>query len=645
LAKDKRKSFKQNLKFDSSTPKNDTIAQNKRTPQWFYTVLVFIPIIFIISLELSLRIFNYGKDYTQWVEVTPGQLVLNPDIAFRYFHSTEGVPYSNQNSFFKDKPQNTFRLFIMGGSTAAGYPYSPNGDFGLYIKKKLEILYPEFNIEVVNIALTATNSYTIRDLLPGVIEQKPDLILLYAGHNEFYGAFGVGSMESIGQSHAVVNLILSLEKYKTFNLLRDVLQWIQTLFASNDSNKALKKGGTLMSRMVKDQTIALNSDVFSNGIEQFRENLDDILETCKQNKVPIIISTLTSNLKDQPPFVSLKAKGLPLANEIYTKAQNEIANNTEALKDYKFAKDLDGLRFRAPEKINEVIIELSKKYNCALVKADSIFNSNSTYGITGNSLMTDHLHPTFNGYKLLGKSFFEIMKQNNYLPNVQMKNINPDSLDIITNAEVYITKLDSIISKYRIMILKNDWPFSEPKSVTYMLKLFNQQNRIDSIAVKVLDNRLTWESAHRKAAEYYLAKQNYYEFTRELNVLINQYPFVKEYYSFGVEQLLSAKRFNDVYPFLIKGYKRFPQALYAKWIGIIDLSKENLDNAIFYLNESLKYAVNDPQVYYNLSGAYIKKKMYPESLTAINNCLSLNKNYLDAARLKAQLNQIISARR
>ena len=71
------------------------------------------------------------------MEIVPGKLILNPDIAYRYFHSTKGIPYSNQNSFDVVKKDNAFRIFILGGSSAAGYPYTPNGDFGKYLQKKL----------------------------------------------------------------------------------------------------------------------------------------------------------------------------------------------------------------------------------------------------------------------------------------------------------------------------------------------------------------------------------------------------------------------------------------------------------------------------------------------------------------------------
>ena len=631
-------------KIQEKSPKINNVNlnnQSKKSPYWFNFILVLIPILFIIFLELSLRILGYGKDYSQWVEIAPGQLVLNPDVAYRYFHSTEGIPYSNQNSFYKEKPENTFRVFIMGGSSAAGYPYTPNGDFGLYIKKKLEILYPTYNIEVINIALTATNSYSIRDLLPGVLEQKPDLILFYAGHNEYYGAYGVGSMESIGQSPQVVNFILSLEKYKTFNLVRDLLKRVQGLFSGSNSDGVLKKSGTLMSRMVRDQTILYNSETYNLGLEQFDGNLNDILSMCKENNIPVIISTLSSNLKDQSPFVSLESDKLPKASDIYNEAVSKISDTKEALKLFRYAKDLDGLRFRAPSKINEIIIAQAKKYNYPIVQIDSIFNLNSPQGITGNNLMTDHLHPTFEGYKLIGKSYFDVMKKNNFLPKIQQENIDKSKLDSLVNSETYISRLDSIVATYRILVLKNDWPFSEPKSVVYMLKLFNQKNFIDSLAVKVLDNRYSWERAHREAAEYCLRNKDYYEFVRELNVLITQYPFVSEYYKYATEQLLAVKMFDDAYTFLLKGQKRFPSAFYAKWIGIIDLSKENIDSAIKYLNESLQYSKNDPQVYYNLAGAYSKKKKFSEALNTIENCLSLNPKYPGANGIKSQLLQIL----
>jgi len=99
------------------------------TRKIFYLTLILIPIIFFVLLETGLRIFNYGYDYTQWVSPTKGKYVLNPDIAHKYFHNIDNVPYSNQDIFDEKKKPNTFRVFVLGESAGAGYPFIPIGAF------------------------------------------------------------------------------------------------------------------------------------------------------------------------------------------------------------------------------------------------------------------------------------------------------------------------------------------------------------------------------------------------------------------------------------------------------------------------------------------------------------------------------------
>jgi lysophospholipase L1-like esterase len=648
-------SKKRKLKLSKSPVKNDTnhaaltektidkalkSHKEKKHKYLFYFIMFLIPILFFAVLELSLRFFNYGKDIVQWAEIVPGKLILNPDIAYRYFHSTEGIPYSNQNSFDKIKKNDSFRVFILGGSSAAGYPYTPNGDFGKYLQKKLEIIYNDKTIEVVNIALTATNSYTIRDLIPGVIEQKPDLVLIYAGHNEYYGALGVGSMESIGRSSKIVNLILSLEKYKTVTLLRDFLNWIGKTFSGYDGDNN-SQGGTLMARMAKDKLIVYKSEIFEDGIMQFKDNLSDIIKMCKDAKVPIILGTLTSNLKDQKPFVSVSENNYPPAEKIYHEAETALSRGDydSALYKFIYAKDLDGLRFRAPQKINELIVTLGKQFNCPVVDVFQEFNNASENRIVGNNLMTDHLHPTFEGYKLIGELYFREIEKSGFLPKSGKANITAAEINSLLNPLTKISVLDSVIAQYRIMILKNDWPFSEKRSVEYMLKLFNRKNFIDSTALLVIDNKASWEKAHRDAATFYLNNKDYINFIQEINILISQYPFIEEYYSFSTEQLLNAKLYDEVVPILLKGFKQFPNALYSKWLGIISLSKNQIDQSIFYLNKSLGYSNNDPQVIYNLAGALTLKGMYKEALNTIHNCLKISPSYPLAQNLRNQLEQ------
>ena len=188
--------------------KDNINTPSKKTPKWYYAVLILIPIIFLIVLEIFLRIINYGYNFDQWVDAGQGKYIINPNIGRRYFTSGDFNPNTIEDAFDQHKKADSFRVFVLGGSSAEGFPFNPMGSFSRYIRRRLELVYPNTKIEVVNISMTAVNSYTVLDLMPGVLDQKPDLILIYAGHNEYYGALGVGSVQSYGSSRTIIKLML-----------------------------------------------------------------------------------------------------------------------------------------------------------------------------------------------------------------------------------------------------------------------------------------------------------------------------------------------------------------------------------------------------------------------------------------------------
>jgi hypothetical protein len=613
--------------------------KKKKTPFYFYAILIGLPILFFVCLELGLRLFGYGYNIEQWDAATEGKLMLNQEIARRYFYNIERIPLSNQDVFDADKKPNAYRVFVLGESSAAGYPFSPLGSFSRYIRDRLELVYPNSIIEVVNLSLTAINSYTLRDLFPGVLEQKPDLILIYTGHNEYYGALGIGSMESLGTSRSMINLLLYLNKYRTVQLVRNTIQWMMGLFSGN----AEMPKGTMMSRMAKDQYIGFNTETFNAGISQFEGNIRDILDMAKEKSIPVILSTLASNLKDQTPFISINTENYPRADKIYNQAKAELKNANIKMADslFRFAKDLDALRFRASEKMNRSIFLLSKEYNLPLVNFDSALSAISTDGIIGDEIMTDHLHPTLTGQFILGKLFFEKMEQSNYLPNDKAADISAEKQDSITIANFNFTRLDSIISDFRIKLLKNDWPFVNKKDKIPNSKVLALKNFEDSLAAEVLDDNITWEEGHRKMAAYSLVKRNLESFLGEMDALISQYPVIVEYYDYVAKVLIEKNDYRRAYKYLKNGYYIKANAFKTKWLGTIDLYNNELESAEMYLNESLDYDKSDSQVWYNLAGIYVKREDYKKALELVNKSLTLKLNYPEAVRLQKQLQGVV----
>ena len=607
----------------------------KKYPIYFNILLIVIPLIILAFLEVGLNIFNYGETIDQWEIVDSQKMMLNPQIAKRYFYTTEAVPYPSQDLFDIQKKNNTIRVFILGGSSAAGYPFTPNGSFARYIKKRLELVYENKNIEVINCAMAAINSYALLDMMPGVLEQKPDIILIYAGHNEYYGALGAGSLESLGNSRWLVNTMLKANKYKTVQLMRNIIKSAMSLFSSEN-----KKSGTLMARMAEDQMIELGSSVYQTGVNQFKGNLDDMLKMASDANIPVIISDLASNLKDQFPFVSIDENDEFSAKYNYEMGKKYVSENKTqiALEYFIKAKDLDALRFRAPSEINSTIKQLSEKYNFSIVSSKDKFNQLSPDGIVGANFMTDHLHPTITGYQEIGELFINKMLEENLLPNSNKVLATSDEQDKFVRDNYNFTHLDSTIGRYRLTILKGDWPFvQKSKSLEEVIRDFDVKDYSDSLALFVIDNKYSWEKAHRKMAEWFFKKGDITNYLEEMNAVIFQYPFVYDYYEMVTKNLLAIKRYDVALKYFYK-YNKIKESAYAcKWIGIIELNNGNSFKAINYLTKSLKFNSLDSQVYYNLAGAYTKRQNIKAALEAINNCLSINPNYSGARNLQRQL--------
>jgi hypothetical protein len=607
----------------------------KKTPRWFYVILILLPVVIILFLELSLRLFNYGRIYDQWIPASEGRLTLNPEIAFRYFYNTDRVPSANNNYFDEVKKENSYRVFVMGGSSAAGFPYSPNGAFSRYIRKRLELLYPERNIEVVNIAMSAINSYALRDMMPGVLQKLPDLIIIYAGHNEYYGALGVGSVETLGDTRFLVNTVIWLNRFKTFELLRNVVKSVLGLLSS-----PVKSDGTLMARMSQRQLIPFNSEKYYSGLNQYEGNLRDILEMAKDKNVSVILGRLVSNLKDQRPFESSYDGEFPTADEIFKSAHDELNSGRLHSADslFRLAKDLDALRWRAPEKANQIIENLGKEFRYPVVRLDSVFNSESIYGIVGDDLITDHLHPNLRGFQIIGREIFNEGIRSGIFPRDYRKEFLIETQDSITLSRYEFTNLDSTIALYQIIILKSDWPYTkEKKSDEEKLKLLNMQIYSDTLAYLVGKGDLSWEAAHLKLAQSKLMNGELESFSEEISAATDEYPFDPYPYEFAAQLLVNLKKFDGAYYYLQKLNELKPDAYSTKWLGIIDLLNNKVDSAIGYLSKSINYNSSDAQVYYNLAGAYSIKKDYQTALQMINRCLQIEPNYSMAKNLQQQL--------
>ncbi|OGU34401.1 MAG: hypothetical protein A2068_12440 [Ignavibacteria bacterium GWB2_35_6b] len=625
------KKISEELNLDVQEVQNYLNEINKKPPFYFYILLIIMPILFLISLEIGLRLFNYGRNLDAFITISdefPDLLYLNPDLPFRYVSNLSTPPATVLDGFKKEKPDSTFRIFVMGGSSTAGWPYAYNATFPRYIQRKLALLYPEYNIEVINLGITAHNSYTIADLAEDVAVQKPDLVLVYAGHNEYYGALGVASTESYGSSMFLSKLMIELRQIKIFQLMNNFINYLTAAFTAKAE---VDKDETLMSRMIGDDKILYNSDTYKNGIEQFQENMSSFLEVMKQNSINVIIGNLVCNYY-QKPFVSVSGQGQKNADSIFISAKEKLlAGEIENSQKLFFeAKEYDALRFRAPGKMNSVINELAQKYNLSFIDLASVFQSKSSHGIIGYNLMVDHLHPNLEGYDLIGKAFYKVMEEKNFLPESKKYSFSETELDSIMKSNFPYTQLDSVISDLRIRRLLGSYPFV-PKNEPNQLALdFIPTSFEDSLAIRVMRKEISWRLAHQEAAQYYYAQKQFVKFIKEMDAVIADQPYGEIAYAFIASGLVNAGLYSDALKYLFKLHELNPNDYTYKWLGSIALVNKKYNIAINYLKKSIELNNKDAQTYYNLSGAYFNVGNINDAVKSVERCLSLNGNYPQA---------------
>jgi len=156
--------------------------QNKRKRYVFSMITVSLSLLFFLLLELSLNIADYGISYDLFVSTPTLEspfLGINFDVTKKYFNQIKDIPTPRKDLFLKKKLENGYRIFVLGGSTAAGFPYGNNLTFSRILNRRLADAFLDKKIEVINTAFTAINTYTQLDFMYDIIEQEPDAILIY----------------------------------------------------------------------------------------------------------------------------------------------------------------------------------------------------------------------------------------------------------------------------------------------------------------------------------------------------------------------------------------------------------------------------------------------------------------------------------
>ncbi len=164
-------------------------------------LLLIVLLVAEFSASAALKRFRgYDGDHLYQYEFDPYKNLLPT----RNFADTRGIQHNAQgfrrsSNVSREKPEGTYRIFLMGASTAYGlgglwshiqrdYAVLDNSEtIDAYLEEYLNEAFPGAEIEVINAAITSTwTHHHLIYLNQTILKFDPDMILFLDGYNDFY---------------------------------------------------------------------------------------------------------------------------------------------------------------------------------------------------------------------------------------------------------------------------------------------------------------------------------------------------------------------------------------------------------------------------------------------------------------------------
>jgi len=428
--------------------------------------------------------------------------------------------------------------------------------------------------------------------------------------------------------------------------------------------------------MIGKPNISRDNALYNKTIENFAANLEEIIISIKNEDIPVIVSNLVSNLRDQYPLgqstklledenlnqkyqkaLSFEPEQPLAAKSIYKsilkrnpniaeisfrlgKVYDKAGKKDSARTFYQQAVDFDPMPFRAPSEINAVIKDLAEKYSIPVADTQNLFKVYSSNDLPGNDLFLEHLHPNSKGYAFMAFAMLEKISEQN-IHDIPLP-AAPDSI----LQHMTFTELDNRIGELKIINLLDDFPFNGRTVFEKDLPKFPQ---IDIVAKKHVYEGLFWDAAHFELGEYFSSigekKQALKEYTA---VMINDPTNPSALYKIGdIHGVL--QDWKKAISYYNRALRVTPDEayLFAK-LGKALMINEQTDSGLLALEQVIKLEKKRETLkkkdmstlYYLMGVGYTRKEIWPKAEAAVQLALDYDRKSYPAYQLKQQIKQL-----
>jgi tetratricopeptide (TPR) repeat protein len=190
-----------------------------------------------------------------------------------------------------------------------------------------------------------------------------------------------------------------------------------------------------------------------------------------------------------------------------------------AAREYRAARDFDGVPFRAPSDINRIVRRVAAR-GAMHVPLETVFDSLAIGPAPGLDLFLEHVHPRLRATDAMATAILRTMATHGLLP----QRARADTLSWAeAAARQGVTELDEEIAERRIFHLTHRWPYPVDEAARFAS---HRDPLIQRIAEDVIANRLDLVAAHVALAERWSKDGRISDAFRELRSACVIFPVV-----------------------------------------------------------------------------------------------------------------------
>ena len=420
---------------------------------WFGKLLLILGGVFVAFALLGVVEFVLQRTasdtlrmhdpFAGFANLVPAFELETLDDGTRVYRTAAGQHTETREQFLADKPKNGFRAFVIGGSSAAGTPYTYTYAFPSWLARRLEAENPALTIEVVNAAMSGYGSRRLLAVVEEITTYEPDLLIVYAGHNELAERRHYAHL--LNRNPLLFRFEVALARTQLYQQVRHALG-----IDKHEEVPEIEYGVFDMDHMftaIHDRLLSSESELFERDRDyaaiHYRHNLERILKIAKAAGTRVVLMTLSQNIVDWEPGASrhppgfssesekrwdksyleglrLTASDCEAAIEAWSTAleldpdyaalrwhiaqcQRRLERFEQARVNYELASDLDAVPHGAPTLYNDILREMADRFDTLLVDVERHFESIAEHGLVGNSLFLDFVHPNLRAHQLIAE--------------------------------------------------------------------------------------------------------------------------------------------------------------------------------------------------------------------------------------------------